>query len=101
MIRTTPTPQNLATDAWIRATWETHVTLADDPTYAKGRCYYDDGWMRRIEMAALGPLHGRDNSIVSTLIILFATLKNIRIVELTNTTFRKPGTRDGQPDIAF
>ena len=100
MVRTPPALQNLVTDAWIKATWETYVTLADDPTYSKSRCYYDDGWMR-IEMAALGPLHGRENSIVSTLIILFATLKNIRIVELTNTPFRKPGTRDGQPDIAF
>lgn len=100
MVSTTPAPQNLITDRWIKATWETYVTLADDPAYAKSRCYYDYGWMR-IEMAALGPLHGRENSIVSTLITLFATLKDIRIVELTNTTFRKPGTRDGQPDIAF
>lgn len=100
MVSTTPAQANLVTDKWVKATWETYINLADDPAYAKGRCYYDDGWMQ-IEMAALGPLHGRENSIVSTLIILYATLKNIRIVELTNTTFRKPGTRDGQPDIAF
>ncbi|NET35947.1 MAG: Uma2 family endonuclease [Cyanothece sp. SIO1E1] len=100
MVSSIPAPQNLATDTWLQATWEEYVALADDPAYEQGRCYHDQGWMR-IEMAALGPLHGRENSIVSTLITLFATLKNIRLVELTNTTFRKPGIRDAQPDIAF
>ncbi len=52
-------------------------------------------------MAALGPLHGRENSIVSTLVVLFTTLKSIRSAELTNTTFRKQGIQDCQPDIAF
>ncbi len=52
-------------------------------------------------MAALGPWHGRENSIVSTLVVLFTTLKNIRSAELTNTTFRKQGIQDCQPDIAF
>jgi Uma2 family endonuclease len=90
----------LVTDIWVKAAWKDYLTFADDPAYDKGRCYYNNGWMR-IEMAALGPLHGRENSIVSTLISLFATLHNIRVVVLTNTSFRKTGIRDSQPDIAF
>lgn len=100
MVNTLPAPQNLVTDSWIEASWEEYLPLADDPNYEAGRCYYDDGWMR-IEMAALGPLHGRENSIVSNLVVLFTTLKVIRSAELTNTTFRKIGIRDCQPDIAF
>ncbi|MBW4551266.1 MAG: Uma2 family endonuclease [Aphanocapsa sp. GSE-SYN-MK-11-07L] len=100
MVNTLPTPQNLIADTWMAASWEEYTLLADHPTNQAGRCYYDQGWMR-IEMSALGPLHGRENSIVSTLVVLFITLKNIRGAELTNTTFRKIGIRDCQPDIAF
>lgn len=100
MVNTLPAPQDLVSDTWRSASWEEYTLLADHPNSESGRCYYDQGWMR-IEMSALGPLHGRENSIVSTLVVLFTTLKNIRSVELTNTTFRKIGIRDCQPDIAF
>lgn len=52
-------------------------------------------------MAALGPLHGRENAVVLKVIGLFTAFKNIRVVELINTSFRKVGERDAQPDIAF
>lgn len=103
-----PQPQGIETDAWIPAGWAEYEALWDGDSdrggissdLEKARCYYDSGWMR-IEMAALGPWHGRDNSIVSKVVSLFATLRMIRMVELTNTSFRKVGEREGQPDIAF
>jgi Uma2 family endonuclease len=52
-------------------------------------------------MAALGSAHGQDNSIVSTVVVLYAALNNIRIKELTNTSFRKTGIREAQPDLGF
>ena len=55
----------------------------------------------RIEISPLGSAHGQDNSILSTVIVLYATIKNIPIKELTNTSFRKVGVRGSQPDIAF
>lgn len=94
------TEQTIATDTWVKATWDEFLTFADDPTLISGRFYYDRGEMR-IEMAALGPAHGRDNSIVSTAIVLFAALNNIRIIEFTNCSFKKTGIRECQPDIAF
>ncbi|MGP1382586.1 MAG: Uma2 family endonuclease [Thainema sp.] len=100
MVRAVPSSPRIETDTWVQATWQQYASLADHPAYEPGRCYYDNGWMR-IEMAALGPLHARENSILSNVISLFATLKDIRIVELTNPTLRKSGMRDGQPDIAF
>jgi Uma2 family endonuclease len=94
------TTQSLMTDTWVRASWEEFLVLADCPKYEKGRFYYDDGCMR-IEMAAVGPIHGHDNSVVARVISLFATVKSIRIVEYTNTSFRKVGVRECQPDSSF
>ena len=92
--------QNLATDTWVKASWEDFLALADDSTYANGRFYYHQGYLR-IEMSPLGPRHGRQNSIISNVVTLFATLKNIRIVEFINTSFRKAGLDEFQPDLAF
>lgn len=94
-----PIAQDLQTDTWIKADWETFVALANDPAFEDGRGYFDQGYMR-IEMAALGSAHGQDNSTVSNVVSLFATLKNIRIREVLNSSFWKTGVRACQPDIA-
>ena len=99
MVNPSPTLQTIPTDTWIKSTWEEFLTFADDPTLVTGRFYYDEGYMR-IEMAALGSAHGQDN-IISTVINLFAAIKNIPIKGLTNTSFRKIGIRECQPDMAF
>ena len=88
------------TDTWVEADWEDFLTFADDPTLVSGRFYYDQNHMR-IEMSPLGVAHGRGNSIVSTVVILYAAIKRIPIKELTNTSFRKARLQEAQPDIAF
>lgn len=93
-------PKNIPTDIWVQTTWRDYAALVDSPTYDKARCYYESGEMR-IEMAPLGPSHGRDNAILSKVVSLFATLKMIRVAEYVNCTFRKTGIRDAQPDLAF
>lgn len=95
-----PVPETIPTDTWVKATWEDFLTYADDPTLISGRFYYDDGWMR-LEMSPLGSAHGRRNTIISTLINLYATLQGISLTGFTNTTFRKIGVREAQPDLAF
>jgi Uma2 family endonuclease len=92
--------ETVPTDTWIETNWDDFLTFAEDPTLTSGRFYYDNGYMR-IEMSPLGSAHGQDNSILSTLVILYAAIKNIPIKELTNTSFRKTGIREAQPDIAF
>jgi Uma2 family endonuclease len=92
--------QTVPLETWIKAAWEDFLTFADDPTLVSGRFYYDQGYMR-IELSPLGSAHGQDNSILSTVIVLYAALKDIPIKELTNTSFRKAGVREAQPDIAF
>lgn len=100
MVNPPPVLQTVPTDTWVEATWEDFLSFADDPTLASGRFYYDQGYMR-IEMSPLGSAHGQDNSILSTVIVLYATIKNIPIKGLTNTSFRKAGVREAQPDLAF
>lgn len=93
--------KNVVTDSWWgQASWEEYMTLAANPAYADGRFYYHQGLLR-IEMSPLGPRYGRHNSIISKAVSLFATIKNLRIVELANTSFRKAGIGEFQPDLAF
>ena len=92
--------QVLETDTWVKATWKEFLTLADDSAWEKGKFYYDQEHMR-VEMSPVGPLHGSDNSIVSYVVILFAMLRNIRVVQFANTSFRKAGIREFQPDLAY
>lgn len=95
-----PSLTTIATDTWVKATWEEFLALAEYPEYAEGRFYYEQGYLR-IEMAPLGSAHGHDNTIISTVILIYAALKNIRIKGYTNTSFRKIGVRESQPDIGF
>lgn len=98
--RGTAVVKSLATDTWVKASWEEFIALAEDPAYLDGRFYYHQGLLR-IEMSPLGPRHGRQNSIISKAVSLFATIKNVRIVEFANTSFRKAGIGEFQPDLAF
>lgn len=92
--------ENLVTDTWVKASWQEFLALSEKPEYADARFYYDDGYMR-VEMAALGFRHGRQNSIVANVVILFATIRNLPIIEVTNTSFTKRGLREFQPDSSF
>ena len=90
----------IVTDIWQPSDWQFFIQLTNQPEYAKGRFYYDHGYMR-IEMNSLGANHGRDNSVVARLISLFATFKNIPVVEYTNTSYRKKEFQECQPDSSF
>jgi Uma2 family endonuclease len=100
MVSTASEPQKVVTDDWVKASWDEFMALTDKLEYENARFYYDDGCMR-IEMAAVGPIHGRDNSVVARAVSLFATVRNIRIVEYADTSFRKTGIRACQPDSSF
>lgn len=108
MVNTLPSPQNLTTDTWVRATWEEflavcdHLDLPSDahPALEKARCYYDAGWMR-IETMGIGSAHGQDNSLLAAVVTLYGTLRNIPHIAFTNGSFRKSGERECQPDLAY
>ena len=93
--------KNFATDTWWgKTSWEDYIALTENPAYVDGRFYYHHGLVR-IEMSPLGPRYGRQHSILSKAVSLFATIKGIRIVEFANTSFRKTGIGEFQPDLAF
>lgn len=100
MTISTPLRQNFTTDAWVKATWEEFMTLAYAPEYQTGKAYYYQG-KARIEMTPLGWNHAEDNSIISTLVILFCAINKIPVKELTNCSLRKAGLQEAQPDISF
>ncbi|APB33878.1 protein of unknown function DUF820 [Gloeomargarita lithophora Alchichica-D10] len=93
-------PKNITTDAWVQATWPDFLALAANPRDEKARFYYDSHAMR-IETMPIGSGHGRDNTLLSQIVTLYSAVKNIRIVGFTNVSFRQPGVRECQPDLAF
>ncbi|MFP4336310.1 MAG: Uma2 family endonuclease [Halothece sp.] len=90
----------ILTETWQPISWQNFQQLTNRPEYENARCYYDRGYMK-IEMSPLGINHSRDNSVVARLISLFATLKNIQVVEFTNVTLRKSQIQESQPDSTF
>jgi Uma2 family endonuclease len=108
MVTTLPSPPNLTTDTWVQATWEEFIAVGDrldalianHPEWEKTQCYYDCGWMR-IETMATGAGHGQDNTLLSQVVNLFAIVRNIRLKGFTNSSFRRVGVRECQPDLAF
>jgi len=100
MVSSSPTLQTLETDIWMKASWEEFLSLANEPSFEKGKFYYHRGYMR-IEMSPVRPLHARKNSVISSVVKLFATVRNIRIVELNNASFRKSGVGEFQPDLSY
>ena len=100
MVKSPPTPTQILIDTWVQGTWDEYLVLSQDPQYKGFKCYYDQGYLR-IEMAALGSAHGQDNTIISTAIVLYASLHQIRLKGLTNTSLQKTGVQETQPDLTF
>lgn len=92
--------QDLARDCWFKGSWEEFVTLAAQITDEKSRFYFDQGYIK-IEMTPIGYPHSRRNSVAYDVVSLFALARNLRILKLTNCSFRKTGERECQPDAAF
>lgn len=90
----------IQTDTWIAATWEDFVATMGDPQYREGRGYFDHDEMR-VEMAALGAGHGRQNTVIANVVNLFALVKGLRVAGFTNCSFYKAGEQGCQPDVAF
>jgi Uma2 family endonuclease len=100
MISTFAEQQNWATNTWVNADWLTYLALVEQVDAARTQCYFDDD-LARIESMPIGAGHGRDNAIVSQVVSLYAALKSIRIISFTNTSFRRAGLQECQPDIAY
>jgi len=99
MVETT-TRHPIQTDTWVKATWDEFVATAYSPPYQDGRAYFDHDFMR-IEMSPLGSAHGQDNSAISHIVTLYGLVRNLPLKEFINTSFRRTGMRECQPDLAY
>jgi Uma2 family endonuclease len=95
MVNTLPAQQKLLTDTWLPATWEEFLVISERSEREQTRCYYDANWMR-IETMPIGFAHGRDTSLLASVITLYGTLKNLPFLSITNGSFRKAGERECQ-----
>ena len=100
MLKTVPEKSKILTDTWQQISWQDFIQLTNQFAYKNGRFYYNRGYMK-IEMSPIGINHSRDNSVVVRLISLFATLKNISVVEFINVSLRKAEIQECQPDSSF
>jgi Uma2 family endonuclease len=100
MVNTLSISKPIVTDAWVPATWEEFLVASEDSEYTKAKCYYDLGLMR-IETMPTGSAHGQDNSLLAAMINFYGAIKNFAFVSFVNTSFRKSGERECQPDLAY
>lgn len=100
MVNTLPAPKVLITNEWVEATWDEFWAITQRPELEKACFYYDAGCMR-IEDMPTGSAHGRDHCLLSAVVSLFGTLKNLPFISLDNTSFHKLGEKQCQPDLAF
>lgn len=94
------TQLRLAINTWVAATWEDYIAQLKEPAYEKAKGYYHHDHMR-IEMLPVGFDHADNHFIISFALGLFAMVRGLPLKGLDNCTFRKPGVRDAQPDLAF
>ena len=90
----------LLTETWVAMSWSDYAEVIADPLYEKAKGYYYKGHMR-LEMLPVSFEHGRDHLAIAFAVTLFAVLKAMPLTGLDNTTFRKPGSGDCQPDLAY
>lgn len=90
----------LPSDTWVDCSWHDFSQLIQAPEYEKAKCYYYNGQLR-IEMPPVGPDHAVDNGIMVILINLFGIVRNIQMNLLINCSYRKPSTKEAQPDICY
>ena len=97
-------PPKILTNTWVKASWDEFIAIADNPDHPSGlekaKFYYDRGQMR-IENMTTGAPHGFNHFFLSSVLSLYGTLKGINFQPFDNTTFRRSGERNCQPDLAL
>jgi len=82
---------------WICGSWEEYLVLSDrDP---KAKANYFRGSYQLI--MGIGADHGIVNTTIAMLVMLFCTIKGIPHRGLINTSYRKEGVRECQPDVSY
>lgn len=97
-------PPKILTNTWVKASWDEFIAIADNPDNSDGldkaKFYYDRGQMR-IEDMTTGSAHALNHFLLSSIISLYGTFKDVNYQPFDNATFRKTGERNCQPDLAL
>jgi len=84
---------------WQAGSWETFLTLSQQPIYQKAKTYYFRGAYQFV--MGVGANHAAINLIISLLVELYCIVRGIPFRGLTNASYRKAGLRECQPDSSF
>lgn len=90
----------IATDIWIKATWDEYLQAVDALDNEKAKGYYYNGEYR-LEMPPVGFDHSTNHAIIMLAISLYAISKQIPFISLNRCSFRKAGVREVQPDASY
>ena len=97
-------PPKILTNTWVKASWDEFIAIADNPNspadLEKAKFYYDRGQMR-IENMTTGAPHAFNHFLLSSVLSLYGTLKDVNYQPFDNVTFRRAGERNCQPDLAL
>ena len=91
---------SIETDTWVTATWDEYLQAIESFNSQFSHSYYQQG-KYRIEMVPLGHDHGSDNNIISSAVNLFTIVRGIPAKGLVNTSYRKAGVNEFQPDMSY
>jgi Uma2 family endonuclease len=87
-------------DAWVQASWDQFLSLANDPALDRAKFYYNRGWMR-IEMSPVGPSHAQDNGLLASIVAQWLVIRGLPLCSYVNATLRKADLQEAQPDLAY
>lgn len=91
---------SVLTNTWVSMDWSEYLNHLEAPALKKAKAYYYQGH-GRFEMLPVGFGHG-DNHVVATYAInLFCAVNAVPLRMVDNTTLRKAGIDDCQPDLAI
>jgi Uma2 family endonuclease len=97
----TPSAPTLAMEnAWVRASWDTFLALAEQPELAHAKFYYYQSQLR-IETMGVGANHAIDNGLLYAAIVLYCALTGLMSRGLINASYQRSGHQEAQPDISF
>ncbi|MBE9032802.1 Uma2 family endonuclease [filamentous cyanobacterium LEGE 11480] len=100
MVSTAPTPQNVTTDTWVKATWAEFLVASENSETEKTSCYYNAGRMR-IETTGGNAKQGHGTSTLAAVTGIYGTLSHTPFKSLTNSSFQQFGKQECQPDLAL
>jgi len=84
---------------WQTGSWETFLALSQQPTYQKAKAYYFRGAYQFVMGG--GANHGDINAVIFLLLNFYCTIRNLQNKAYVNTSYRKDGIRECQPDLSY